>query len=151
MYNNKIIAKRVACYNQHAAFSAKSLERMVLAMTIFEELGITYEERVGLFYPNISMATENVNVGKYGFLWMEYMKENAPDRYRNLLRFGRLKKKALEVNEEAYEMLESIEMKYLAKHKPVNSASTMEMWKLREQARMVAEEEVLLTVVYHYC
>jgi len=151
VYNNKIIAKRVACYNQHAAFSAKSLERMVLAMTIFEELGITYEERVGLFYPNISMATENVNVGKYGFLWMEYMKENAPDRYRNLLRFGRLKKKALEVNEEAYEMLESIEMKYLAKHKPVNSASTMEMWKLREQARMVAEEEVLLTVVYHYC
>lgn len=119
-------------------------------MTIFEELGIAYEERDGLFYPDISMATENVNIGKYGLLWMEYMKENAPDRYRNLLRFGRLKKKALEVNEEAYEMLESIEMKYLAKHKPVNSASTMEMWKLREQARMVAEEEVLLTVVYHY-
>ena len=92
----------------------------------------------------------NVNVGKYGLLWMEYMKENAPDRYRNLLRFGRIKKKALEVNEEAYEMLESIEFKYLAKHKPVNSASTMEMWKLREQARLVAEEEVLLTDVYHY-
>ena len=133
MYNNKIIAKR-----------------MVLAMTIFEELELTYEEKDGLFYPNISMETENVNVGKYGLLWMEYMKENAPDRYRNLLRFGRIKKKALEVNEEAYEMLESIEFKYLAKHKPVNSASTMEMWKLREQARLVAEEEVLLTVVYHY-
>jgi hypothetical protein len=123
---------------------------MVLAMTIFEELELTYEEKDGLFYPNISMETENVNVGKYGLLWMEYMKENAPDRYRNLLRFGRIKKKALEVNEEAYEMLESIEFKYLAKHKPVNSASTMEMWKLREQARLVAEEEVLLTVVYHY-
>lgn len=61
-----------------------------------------------------------------------------------------LRKKALEVNEEAYEMLESIEIKYLAKHKPVNSASTMEMWILREQAKMAAEEEVLLTVVYHY-
>ena len=119
-------------------------------MTIFEESGIAYEERDGLFYPNISMATENVNVGKYGLLWMEYMKENAPDRYRNLLRFGRLKKKALEVNEEAYEMIESIEIKYLAKHEPVNSASTMEMWILREQAKMAAEEEVLLTVVYHY-
>ena len=119
-------------------------------MTIFEELELTYEEKDGLFYPNISMETENVNVGKYGLLWMEYMKENAPDRYRNLLRFGRIKKKALEVNEEAYEMLERIEFKYLAKHKPVNSASTMEMWKLREQARLVAEEEVLLTVVYHY-
>ena len=94
MYSNKIIAKAVACYNQPATFSVKSLERMVLAMTIFEESGIAYEERDGLFYPNISMATENVNVGKYGLLWMEYMKENAPDRYRNLLRFGRLKKKS---------------------------------------------------------
>ena len=119
-------------------------------MTIFEELGIAYEERDGLFYPNISMATENVNIGKYGLLWMEYMKENAPDRYRNLLRFGRLKKKASEVNEEAYEMLENIENKYLEKHKPVNPSSTMEMWKLREQARMVAEEEVLADIVYHY-
>lgn len=119
-------------------------------MTIFEESGITYEEKDGLFYPNISTETENVNVGKYGLLWMEYMKENAPDRYRSLLRFGRLKKKASEVNEEAYEMLESIEMKYLAKHKPINPASTMEMWKLREQARMVAEEVVLSAIVYHY-
>lgn len=70
-------------------------------MTIFEELGITYEEKDGFFYPNISTETENVNVGKYGLIWMEYMKENAPDRYRSLLRFGRLKKKASEVNEEA--------------------------------------------------
>ncbi len=37
---------------------------MVLAMTIFEELGITYEEKDGLFYPSISMETENMNVGK---------------------------------------------------------------------------------------
>ena len=119
-------------------------------MTIFEESGITYEEKDGLFYPNISTETEDANVGKYGLMWMEYMKENALDRYRSLLRFGRLKKKASEVNEEAYEMLENIENKYLEKHKPVNPSSTMEIWKLREQARMVAEEEVLLTVVYHY-
>ena len=42
-------------------------------MTIFEELGITYEEKDGLFYPSISMETENMNVGKYGLLWMEYI------------------------------------------------------------------------------
>lgn len=119
-------------------------------MTIFEESGITCEEEDGLFYPDISTETEDVNVGKYGLLWMEYMKENAPDRYKSLLRFGRLKEKASEVNEEAYEMLESIENKYLEKHKPANPSSTMEMWKLREQARMVAEEEVLSAIVYHY-
>lgn len=29
MYSNKIIAKAMACYNQQAAFSVKSLERIV--------------------------------------------------------------------------------------------------------------------------
>lgn len=90
-----------------------------------------------------------MNVGKYGLLWMEYMRENAPDRYRSLLRFDRLKEKASEVNEEAYEMLDGIESKYIARNKTVNPSSTMEMWKLREQARMVAEEEVLAAIVYH--
>lgn len=120
-------------------------------MTIFEELGVAYEERDDLLYPVVSMETENVNVGKYGLLWMEYMKENAPDRYKSLLRFGRLQQKAFVVNEEAYEMIERIEKRYLDRHKPVNSSSTMEMWRLREQARMIAEEEVLPAIVYHYC
>lgn len=119
-------------------------------MTIFEELGITYEEKDALFYPNISMETENMDVGKYGLLWMEYMKEKAPDRYRSLIRFGRLPQRASEVNDDAYEMLESIEKGYLERHKSINPASTMEMWKLREQARMVAEEVVLSAIVYHY-
>ena len=47
-------------------------------------------------------------------------------------------------------MLESIENKYLEKHKPVNPFSTMEMWKLREQAKAMAEEVVLQDVVYCY-
>ena len=33
-----------------------------------------------------------------------------------------------------------LEMQYLAKHKPQNPSSTMEMWKIREQAKMQAEE-----------
>ena len=119
-------------------------------MTVFEELGIAYEERDGLLYPVVSMETESVNLGKYGLFWMEYIKENAPDRYKSLLRFGRLQQKASEVNDEAYEMLEMIEGKYLEKHKPVNPTSTIEMWKLREQARMVAEETVLSAIVYHH-
>lgn len=118
-------------------------------MTFFEELGVAYEEGDGLLYPVVSMERESVNVGKYGLLQMEYIKENAPDRYKSLLRFGKLEEKALEVNEDAYEMLESIEQRYLDSHKPVNPASTIEMWKLREQARMVAEETVLSAIVYH--
>ena len=78
------------------------------------------------------------------------MKENYPDRYRHHIRMGQFHSMAAEVNEEAYEMLDSISAKYLKKHKPVNPESTMEMWKLREQAKRIAEEEVYETVVYRF-
>ena len=74
-------------------------------MTVFEELGVAYEERDGLFYPVVSMERERINVGKYGLLWMEYIKENASDRYKSLLRFGKLEEKALEVNREQARMV----------------------------------------------
>lgn len=88
---------------------------------------------------------EHIEVGKYGVLWISFMKEKHPDRYRHHIRIGRLQSKVAEVNEEAYEMLDSISEKYLKKHKPVNPNSTMEMWKLREQAKQIAEEEVYET------
>ena len=61
-----------------------------------------------------------------------------------------LNSKAFEVNEEAYEMLERIANRYLAKHKPQNPAFTMEMWRLREQAKQMAEEVVLNDIVRQY-
>ena len=75
---------------------------------------------------------------------------NHTDRYRHHIRMGTLNTKALEVNEEAYEMLEGIVNQYLVKHKPQNSASTMEIWRLREQAKQMAEELVLSDIVRQY-
>ena len=46
--------------------------------------------------------------------------------------------------------LERIANRYLAKHKPQNSAFTMEMWRLREQAKQMAEEVVLNDIVRQY-
>jgi len=78
------------------------------------------------------------------------MKENHPDRYRHHIRMGQLQMKAKEVNEEAYEMMDGIVEKYLLKHKPKDAHSTMEMWKLREQAKQLAEEVVYGEIVYKY-
>ena len=115
-------------------------------------MGGTYFEKDGLLYPNLSMEQEpeQITVGKYGLLWTSYMKETYPDRYRHHIRMGQLYSKAAEVNEEAYEILDSISEKYLKKHKLVNSNSMMEMWKLREQAKQIAEEAVYETVVYRF-
>lgn len=120
-------------------------------LSTYEAMGGTYTELDGVLYPNIKVLEEaDVWAGKYGLLWIDYIKSNHAERYRHHMRMGTLNTKALEVNEEAYEMLEGIMNQYLAKHKPQNSASTMEMWRLREQAKQMAEEVVLSDIVRQY-
>jgi valyl-tRNA synthetase len=121
-------------------------------LSIFEQMGGTYTEKDGLLYPDllVEQDTEHIEVGKYGLLWISFMKENYLDRYHHHIRTGQLQRRAVEVNEEAYELLETISEKYLKTHKPINPNSTMEMWKLREQAKQIAEEEVYETVVYRF-
>lgn len=130
-------------------------------ISMLEKVGGTYTEVDGIFYPNIGMddtdtksdmdlVVTSADIGKYGHLWISYMKENHPNRYRHHVRMGQLHTKAKEVNEEAYEMLDRIVEKYLAKHKPKDTHSTMEMWKLREQAKRIAEEVIYGEIVYKY-
>lgn len=120
-------------------------------LSIYEAIGGTYTEVDGVLYPNIKVLGEaDVWIGKYGLLWMDYMKSNHAERYRHHIRMGTLNTKAIEVNEEAYEMLEGIVNQYLVKHKTQNSASTMEMWRLWEQAKQMAEEVVFRDLVRQY-
>ena len=112
-------------------------------LSTYEAMGGTYTEADGVFYPNIVVSEEaDVWIGKYGLLWIDYMKSNHAERYRHHIRMGTLSARAFELNEEAYEMLEGI----VSQH----SASTMEMWKLREQAKQMAEEIVLSDIVRQY-
>ena len=120
-------------------------------LTIFEELGVSYVEKDGLLYPMIDEPTiknKNVWVGKYGHIWLDYMRESYPDRYRNLFRRGMLEIKASEKNEEAYEVLDTISEQYIQREILEGCDSTMDMWKLREQAQKLAEEVVLQEVVF---
>ena len=123
-------------------------------LSLYEALGGTYKSVDGILYPDINILEESEvtigMVGKYGLAWISYIKENHADRYRHHIRMGQLHSKAQEVNEEAYGMLDTITAKYMAKYKPMNSNSTMEMWKLREQAKQLAEEVIYGEIVYQY-
>ncbi len=130
-------------------------------LSLYEAMGGTYRSVDGILYPNISMDNADTksdmasvvtiaDIGKYGHLWISYMKENHIDRYRHHIRMGQLHRKAQEVNEQVYEMLDSIMNRYLASHKPKDTNSTMEMWKLREQAQQLAEEVIYGEIVYQY-
>ena len=113
---------------------------------------IPYEERDGIFYPCITFSEDAPigKVGKYGLMWITYMKENHDYRYRHLVRMGELNAIAIEVDEEANVMADTIIEKYLREHIAKDTSSTMDMWRLREQARMVADEVVLVDVINRY-
>lgn len=119
--------------------------------TIFERLNVKYEKKDGFLCPLIKQEIEQeYDVGKYGLLWMKYIRSEYPKRYTSLLRFGKLKSKATEVNEVAYDLLDDIEREWLNKHKPKNRNSFQEICQLRTEARAVAEEVVMHDVVHCY-
>ena len=72
-----------------------------MSKTTFEKLGIPYEEGDGIFYPVLVAGTEkaDIDVGKYGRMWIKYIKEEYPMRYKSLVRFGELEERAYEVND----------------------------------------------------
>ena len=116
------------------------------------KMEIPYVEKDGVLYPLLTVPAdiELSAVGKYGLLWLSYMKENHKGRFRTLTRLGCVNRTAHKVNEEAYEMLDVMISQHMRKHPLVNHGSTIEMWKLREQAKTVAEETVLMDIVYQY-
>lgn len=71
-------------------------------LSTYEAMGGTYTEADGVFYPNIVVSEEaDVWIGKYGLLWIDYMKANHAERYRHHIRMGTLSARAFELNEEA--------------------------------------------------
>ena len=143
------------------------------------ELSYTMAED-GILYPNISFETENLaELGKYGLMAMDYLRDNYYERYRSLERTGRLVEVLKHVNEEAHEMVDRMMEKYMKKrvkylrctqvcksryftnentetqvdvqnHKSNDPKSTMEMWKIREQGLMQDEEIVVQEIVNIY-
>ena len=122
-------------------------------LTLIERIGVEFEERDGLFYPLVDSSVGNAktkDIGKYGHLWISFMQEAYPERYRSLVSFGLLEEKAIAVNEEAYELLYVMEEKLLENSETEKSISFAEKYALRTQVRMWAEEIVMQEVVNVY-
>lgn len=116
-------------------------------LTLIEKMGVEFEEEM-VFYPLVDGSVGSAktkDIGKYGHLWINYMQEAYPERYRSLVRFGLLEEKAVAVNEEAYELLCGMEETML-KGKDIGK-SFAETYILRTQVRMLMEEIVMREVV----
>ena len=72
-----------------------------------EQNGITYELRGEQYYPLLELP-EQREIGKYGRLHLEYLKEHRKGRYTNLLSEGTLNQRLYEIDVEAKQLVESL-------------------------------------------
>ena len=97
-----------------------------------EQNGITYELRGEQYYPLLELP-EQKEIGKYGRLHLEYLKELRKGRYTNLLSDGTLNQRLYEIDVEAKTMAENI-ITCLAAERGID-----EDLKARDMLRWVAE------------
>ena len=77
--------------------------------TLYENLGGTYHEENGHLIPNVTLPEQiDYQIGKYGQMHLDYIKQHRRGRYTTLLTEGKLNDRLHEIDLEANEMLETI-------------------------------------------
>ena len=77
--------------------------------TLYENLGGTYHEENGHLIPNVTLPEQtDYQIGKYGRMHLDYIKQHRRGRYTTLLTEGKLNTRLHEIDLEASEMLETI-------------------------------------------
>ena len=102
--------------------------------TLYENLGGTYHEENGHLIPNVTLPEQtDYQIGKYGRMHLDYIKNHRRGRYTTLLTEGKLNARLHEIDLEANEMLETIILR-LATERGID-----EDLKSRNMLRWVAE------------
>ena len=77
--------------------------------TLYENLGGAYHEENGHLIPNVTLPEQtDYQIGKYGRMHLDYIKQHRRGRYTTLLTEGKLNTRLHEIDLEASEMLETI-------------------------------------------
>ena len=102
--------------------------------TLYEQLGGTYREENGRLIPKIKLPEQtDFQIGKYGRMHLDHIKQHRRGRYTTLLTEGKLNAQLHEIDLEAHKMLETI-IPRLATERGID-----ENLKARDMLRWVAE------------
>ena len=102
--------------------------------TLYENLSGTYHEENGYLIPNVTLPEQtNYQIGKYGRMHLDYIKQHRRGRYTTLLTEGKLNARLHEIDLEANEVLENIISRL------VTERGIDENLKARDMLRWVAE------------
>ena len=101
---------------------------------LYETLGGTYREENGHLIPDVTLPKQtDYQIGKYGRMYLDYIKQHRRGRYTALLTEGKLNARLHEIDLEAHKMLETI-IPRLATERDID-----ENLKARDMLRWVAE------------
>jgi hypothetical protein len=119
-----------------------------MEQTLFEQMNITYEEKDGLYYPVFTTEQQNQGydisrAGKYGRMWLKTLFDNDRREYYRRWMAGTLVEDAVEMNEDAYNLIDRLTEQALAKCSREQKHSTLYMLQVRESAKQRAEEMVI--------
>ena len=120
--------------------------------SLYETFGGTYREESGHLIPNVTLPEQtDYQIGKYGRMHLNYIKQHRRGRYTTLLTENKLNARLHEIDLEANKMLETV-IPLLAAERGID-----ENLKARDMLRWVgemnnikasAEEIVLQEVIY---
>ena len=120
--------------------------------SLYENLGGTYREENGHLIPNVTLLKQtDYQIGKYGRMHLDYIKQHRRGRYTTLLTEGKLNAQLHEIDLEANAMFDTI-IPRLATERGID-----ENLKVRDMLRWVAEmnnirasaEEIVLREVIY--
>ena len=120
--------------------------------TLYENLGGTYHEENGHLVPNVTFPEQtDYQIGKYGRMHLDYIKNHRRGRYTTLLTEVKLNARLHEIDIEANKMLEGI-IPRLATEKGIDEnlkAHDMLHWVAEmNNIKASAEEIVLREVIF---
>ena len=102
--------------------------------TLYENLGGTYHKENGHLIPNVTLPEQtDYQIGKYGRMHLDYIKQHRRGRYTTLLTEGKLNARFHDIDLEANKMLETI-IPRLATERGIDEKS-----KARDMLRWIAE------------
>ena len=120
--------------------------------SFYATLGGTYREENGHLIPNVTLPEQtDYQIGKYGRMHLDYIKQHRRGRYTTLLTEGKLNARLHDIDLEANEMLEAI-IFCLATERGIDEnlkAHDMLGWVAEmNNIKASAEEIVLREVIY---
>ena len=118
--------------------------------TLYEPLSGTYREENGHLIPNVTLPEQtDYQIGKYGRMHLDYIKQHRRGRYTTLLTEGKLNTRLHEIDLEANEMLETI-IPRLATERGIDEnlkARDMLRWVIEMNNIKASAEEIVLREV----